>query len=76
MRKLPLLALVFGLTLLVGACANSGYQRDPAVDACNVGGPLGKLERSIAMEPNPQAIPGRPPECRVGPDGVLRMPSR
>ena len=74
MRKLLLLPLVSGLTLFVGACANPNYKPDPGVELCNVGGPLGKTERAIAMEPNPQAIPGRPVECRMGPDGVLRMP--
>ena len=65
------LLVVFVLPLLVSACANPDYARDPDVVACNVGGPLGKLERSIAMSPNPQAIPGRPPDCRMV-NGVLR----
>ena len=72
MRKLPFLALTSGLTLLAGACANPNYQSDPNVVACNVGGPLGHRERVIATAPNPQAVPGRPPDCRMGPDGVMR----
>jgi hypothetical protein len=74
MCKLLLLPLVSGLTLLMGACADPNYKPDPSVELCNVGGPLGFLERSLAMEVNPGAVPGRPPECRVGPDGVMRMP--
>ena len=69
MRKLLLAAFV--LPLLVGACATPDYMRDPDYVACNVGGPLGRTERSIAMAPNPQAIPGRPPDCRMV-NGVLR----
>jgi len=69
MHKLLLAAFV--LPVIVGACANPDYSRDPDVVACNVGGPLGRTERSIAMEPNPQAIPGRPPDCRMV-NGVLR----
>jgi hypothetical protein len=69
MRKLLLAAFV--LPLVTCACVNSNYAQDPDVVACNVGGPLGRLERSIAMEPNPQSIPGRPPDCRMI-DGVLR----
>jgi hypothetical protein len=75
MRKLLLLPLVSGLTVFAGACANPNYKPDPSVELCNIGGPLGKLERSLATEPNPGAVPGRPPECRMGPDGVMRMPS-
>jgi hypothetical protein len=73
MNKLLLVALLSASNLLVGGCAT--YQSDPAAEACNVGGPLGKLERSLAMEPNPGAVPGRPVECRVGRDGVMRLPS-
>ena len=69
MRK-PLLA-AFVLPLLVGACGTPDYKRDPDYVACNVGGPLGRTERSLAMAPNPQAIPGRPPDCRMV-NGVLR----
>ena len=69
MRK-PLLA-AFVLSLLVGACATPDYMRDPDYVACNVGGPLGRTERSLAMAPNPQAIPGRPPDCRMV-NGILR----
>ncbi len=74
MRKLLRLPLVPGLALLIVACANPNYKPDPSVELCNIGGPLGKLERSIATEPNPGDTPGRPPECRMGPDGVMRMP--
>jgi hypothetical protein len=74
MRKLPLLAMVLGLAFVMGACRNPDYKPDPSVEACNVGGPLGKSERTAAREPNPQAVPGRPPDCRMGPDGVMRRP--
>ena len=72
MRQLPLLALTAGLTLIAGACANPNYQPDPNVEACNVGGPLSHRERIMATEPNPQAVPGRPPDCRLDPNGVMR----
>jgi hypothetical protein len=73
MNRLLWLASISALNLLVGGCAM--YQPDPAAEACNIGGPLGKLERSLAMEPNPGSVPGRPAECRMGRDGVLRLPS-
>lgn len=73
MNRLLILASVSASILLVGGCAT--HQSDPAAEACNVGGPLGKLERSLATEPNPGAVPGRPPECRMGRDGVMRLPS-
>ena len=73
MRKLLFLALTSGLTLLAGACANSNYQPDPNVVACNVGGPLGHRDLIVATAPNPQAVAGRPPNCRMGPDGVMRL---
>ena len=76
MRKLPLMATVLGLALVVGACRNPDYKPDPDVEACNVGGPLGKMERAAATAPNPQAVPGRPVDCRMGPDGVMRLPPR
>lgn len=72
MHNLSVLALTSALTLLAGACANPNYQSDPNVVACNVGGPLGHRELIIASAPNPQAVPGRPPDCRMGPDGVMR----
>jgi len=72
MRQLPLLALTAGLTLIAGACANPNYQPDPNVEDCNVGGPLSHRERIMASEPNPQAVPGRPPDCRLDSAGVMR----
>ena len=73
MNRLLLLASVSVLNLLVAGCAM--YQPDPAAEACNIGGPLGKLERVLATEPNPGVVPGRPAECRMGRDGVMRLPS-
>ena len=71
MNKLFLLAALSNL--LLSGCAT--YQSDPAAEACNVGGPLSKLERSLATEPNAGAVPGRPVECRMGRDGVMRLPA-
>jgi len=67
-------ALVSLVVVVAAGCRDPNYKPDPAVEACNIGGPLGKLERSIATEPNPGAVPGRPAECRMGPDGVMRLP--
>jgi len=71
MNKLCLLAALS--SLLLSGCAT--YQSDPAAETCNVGGPLSKLERSLATEPNAGAVPGRPVECRMGRDGVMRLPA-
>ena len=70
MRKLLLLALVSGVTL--GACADPNYRPDPDVAVCNVGGPLGKLERSLATAPKPGAVQGRPLDCQMDARGVMR----
>ncbi len=68
MRALILLPYV-----AMGLAACAGYPPDPLAEPCNIGGPLSKAERAAAAEPNPQAIPGRPYECRLGPDGVVRL---
>jgi hypothetical protein len=75
MQRSALLTSVLGLTLLAGACTNPDYKPDPSVELCNVGGPLSARELKYATEPNPPAVQGRPPECRMGPDGVMRLPS-
>lgn len=73
MNKFCLLGALSVSGVLFGGCAT--YQSDPAAEACNVGGPLSKLERSLAAEPNAGAVPGRPVECRMGRDGVMRLPA-
>jgi hypothetical protein len=72
MRKSALLTAL-SMPLLVGACTNPDYKPDPSVELCNVGGPLSARELKYAREPNPPAVQGRPPECRMGPDGVMRL---
>ena len=73
MNKLLILALISGPVLLTGACASTVDMADPNVAACNVGGPLGRDDRIYASAPKPGAIPGRPVDCVMGPDGVLRL---
>lgn len=75
MRRLLLLATALSLVFVVGACKDPNYKPNPSVEDCNTGGPMGKNERSAATEPNPQAVPGRPLDCRMGPDGVMRRPT-
>lgn len=75
MRKVSLLMIVLGLALFAGACRDPNYKPNPSVEECNVGGPLSKSERSAATSPNPPAVPGRPMDCRMGPDGVMRRPA-
>jgi hypothetical protein len=59
----------------IAGCANPNYKPDPLVDACNVGGPMGYQQRVVAYEPNPQAVGGYPVDCRIGRDGVMRLPA-
>ena len=73
MRKLSLLTVVLGLTLVVGACRNPDYKPDPSVEACNIGGPLTAKQLLFARAPNPQAVPGRPVDCKMGGDGIMRL---
>ena len=73
MRKILFMPIVLGLTLAASACGNPDYRPDPSVAICNVGGPLTARQRIIAMEPKPQAVPGRPIDCQVGPDGIMRL---
>ena len=73
MDKSALITIALGLALMTGACRNPDYQpADPGVEACNQGGPLTARQRIIAMEPRPQAVPGRPVNCQMGPDGLMR----
>ena len=72
MRKVPFLMAVLGMAFVVGACRDPNYKPNPSVEDCNIGGPMGKAERSAATSPNPPAVQGRPPDCRMGPDGVMR----
>lgn len=74
MQKSLLLATVTVAAIATGACRDPNYIPDPSVEECNIGGPLSKAERSLATSPNPPSIPGRPADCRMGPDGVLRHP--
>jgi hypothetical protein len=76
MNKLLMLALISVPVVLTGACASTVDMSAPDVAACNVGGPLGRNERITASEPKPQQIPGRPADCVMGPDGVLRLQKR
>jgi hypothetical protein len=73
MHTLSLLTVVLGLTLAVGACRNPDYKADPSAEACNMGGPLGAKQLLYAKAPNPQAVSGRPVDCKVGSDGVMRL---
>ena len=73
MRKLSLPIVVLGLTLAVGACGNPDYKPDPGAEACNIGGPLGAKQLLFARAPNPQAVSGRPVDCQMGRDGVMRL---
>ncbi len=74
MEKRLFLALIATVIAVAAGCRDPNYKPDPAVEACNIGGPLGKSQMAIAAEPNPGAVPGRPVECRMGPDGVMRLP--
>ena len=76
MNKLLMLALISVPVVLTGACASTVNMADPNVAACNIGGPLGREDRVVAMSPKPQQIPGRPADCVMGPDGVLRLQKR
>ena len=76
MNKLLILALNSIPVLLTGACASTVDMSAPEVAACNMGGPLGRDDRVVAMSPKPQAIPGRPADCVMGPDGILRLQKR
>jgi hypothetical protein len=75
MHKLSLLTVILGLTLVVSACSNPNYKPDPSAEACNIGGPLGAKQLLFAKAPNPQAVSGRPVDCKVGSDGVMRLPT-
>jgi hypothetical protein len=61
------------LTTAAG-CANPNYKPDPLAAACDVGGPLGYQQKVFAYAPNPGAVPGLPVDCRMGPDGIMRLP--
>ena len=73
MRNSLRLTGMLNMVLFVSACASTVDMSAPDVAACNVGGPLHGKYRPNATAPNPQAIPGRPVDCAMGPDGVLRL---
>jgi hypothetical protein len=74
MDKRLVFALVSGVVIFAAGCRDPNYKPDPLAEPCNIGGPMGKLEQAIASAPNPGAVPGRPVDCRKGPDGVMRLP--
>jgi hypothetical protein len=57
----------------LAACGNLDYLKDPDYIVCNEGAPMGRNERIEATAPNPGAIRNRPPDCRMGPDGLVRL---
>lgn len=61
------------LLLALAACGNLDYLQDPDYIVCNEGAPMGRNERIEATAPNPGAIRNRPPDCRMGPDGLVRL---
>jgi len=72
MHKSLLMPMVLGLALVTASCRDPNYIPDPVVDYCNQGGVLNARQRMMATEPKPQAVPGRPFNCQMGPDGIMR----
>lgn len=71
MDRLPL--HLCALVLTFAGCSTPEYMSDPDVAICNQGGPLNSRQLVVAMEPRPQATPGLPAGCEMGPAGIMRM---